>query len=150
MMSVMLDEPAPVLDQGAHDRRRSRLRIAAPKALAWKSVILLVTTLAFVPILLWQHELAASVYVGALVLVHVVGLGVLIARSGDWWKDKRALGWRLGGIALLTVLLAIVGKGLTGTTGGLFWGTLGLVWVLHTAGAVLLHLRGEARSCPFF
>ncbi|MGB1586338.1 MAG: hypothetical protein ACPHID_04765 [Thermoplasmatota archaeon] len=134
------------IDQVAAGRS---IYLAAPKSLLWKSVLLLVATLAFVPILLMKHELAGAIYVAALVIVHVVGLVVIVAKSGDqWWQDKRALAWRLGGIGVLTVLLSIVGKGLVGSTGLIFWGTLGLIWLLHTVGALIFHLRGDPRACP--
>ena len=142
-----------LLDDVPVTRPRAQPRawyVAAPKSLLWKTVLLAVTTLAFVPILLMKHELAGAIYVAALVAVHVVGLIAIVAKSGGWWQDKRGLMWRLGGIAILSVLLSIAGKGLVGATGLLFWGTLGLVWLLHAAGAVLFHIRGDPRACPFF
>lgn len=148
----LMDElpPQQLRRQNEVDEVASRsLYLAAPKSLLWKSLLLLVATLAFVPILLLKHELAGAIYVAALVVVHVVGLVVIVAKSGGaWWQDKRGLGWRLGGIAVLTVLLSIVGKGLVGSTGIIFWATLGLIWLLHTAGALIFHLRGDPRACP--
>ena len=29
------------------------------------------------------------------------------------------------------------------------WGALGLVWVRHTAGAVIFNLCGDTHACPF-
>lgn len=127
----------------------NRWTIERPKALLWKTVLLAASTLAFVPVLLSKSAMAGAIYVAALVAVHVIGLVVIVAASGkSLWADKRGLLWRLGGIALLSVLLAIVGKGLTTTTGALFWGTLILVWALHTVGAVIFHVRGDPRACP--
>ena len=146
----LMDElPPQKLRSPATDAPARGIYLAAPKSLLWKSLLLLATTLAFVPILLMKHELAGAIYVGALVLVHVVGLVAIVVKSGGaWWQDKRGLAWRLGGIAVLSVLLSIVGKGLVGATGLIFWGTLGLIWFLHTVGALIFHLRGDPRACP--
>ncbi len=131
------------------DAEGRRWAIERPKALLWKTVLLAVTTLAFVPVLLSKSAIAGAIYVAALVAVHVIGLVVILAASGkSLWADKRALLWRLAGIVVLSVLLAIVGKGLTTTTGALFWGTLILVWALHTVGALIFHVKGDPRACP--
>lgn len=123
--------------------------IARPKALAWKTALLALTTAAFVPVLLSKSAIAGGIYVALLVAVHAIGLVVIVAANGkELWADKRGLAWRLVGIVFLSILLALVGKGLTTTTGTLFWGTLIAVWALHSVGAVIFHIKGDPRACP--
>ncbi|HET6399176.1 MAG TPA: hypothetical protein VFH47_06450 [Candidatus Thermoplasmatota archaeon] len=119
----------------------------------WKSALLAVTTVALVPILLWQHELAAKVYLWALVLIHVGGIFVVAigVRRHQIAPDRRGFVIRLAAIAILVGLLYLAAKGLESTVGYVFWGALFAIWALHTLGLLLLHLRSdrEARSCPF-
>ncbi|HUR62178.1 MAG TPA: hypothetical protein VM286_07425 [Candidatus Thermoplasmatota archaeon] len=134
----------------------------APPALAfgnrrlfyWKAGILLVTTVALAPILLWKDEMAATVYLVVLTFVHVAGILVIAvgARRQDIAPDRRGLVLRLLAIAVLVGLLALAADGLTSdTSSGIFWSSLFAIWALHTAGLALLHLRGrrELQTCPF-
>ena len=121
---------------------------------AWKVALLAATTVALVPILLMKNEWAAQAYLWILVAIHVVGLfiiGVGVKRT-HIAPDKRGLAIRLVGIALLIGLLYLASKGLqTSAEGLLFWGSLFAIWLLHTAGLALLHIRGarENAVCPF-
>lgn len=120
----------------------------------WKSALLLATTVALVPILLWRHELAATVYLWFLVAVHVAGLGIIAigVKRSHLAPDRRGLAIRLVGIAVLVALLYLASKGLEEPAAGLlFWGSLFAIWALHTLGLALLHVRSgrEAAACPF-
>lgn len=119
-----------------------------------KSALLLATTLALVPILLWKDVLAAQVYLVALAVVHVAGLAVIAVgvRRHHIAPDRRGLVIRLVGIAFLVALLWVASKGLSNPVEDvLFWGSLFAIWALHTIGLALLHVRSgrEAAACPF-
>ena len=121
---------------------------------AWKVALLAVTTVALIPILLSKNEWAAQVYLWILVAIHVVGLFIIGAgvKRHHIAPDKRGLVIRLVGIAVLIGLLYLASKGLqTSAEGFLFWGSLFAIWLLHTAGLALLHIRGgrENAVCPF-
>jgi len=125
-----------------------------PRQFAWKTALLAATTVSLVPILLWQHVLAAKIYLAALIVVHVVGIGIIAigVRRHDIAPDRRGLVIRLVGITLLVALLYLASGGVRSTASGLvFWGALFAIWALHTLGLALLHLKGrrEAAACPF-
>jgi ABC-type transport system involved in cytochrome c biogenesis permease component len=140
---------------GVHGHAGPRRLVFTDRAtFLWKTTLLAVTTVALVPILLWQHELAAKVYLWALVVVHVAGIFVvgIGVRRHQIAPDRRGLYIRLLAIAILIALLYLAAQGLEGKVGGvLFWGSLFAIWALHTLGLVLLHLRSqrEQRLCPF-
>lgn len=121
---------------------------------AWKVVLLAATTIALVPILLMKNAWAAQAYLWILVVVHVLGLFIIGigVRRHHIAPDARGLVIRLVGIALLVGLLYLASKGLqTSVEGALFWGSLFAIWLLHTAGLALLHIRGKRENavCPF-
>ena len=120
----------------------------------WKVAMLAVTTVALIPILLMKNEWAATVYLVALAIVHIAGVVVIVVgtKRHHIAPDARGLVIRLIAIAILVALLYLASKGLsTGTEGLLFWGSLFAIWLLHTAGLALLHIRGarENAVCPF-
>lgn len=121
---------------------------------AWKVALLAATTIALIPILLMKNEWAAQAYLWILVAIHVVGLFIIGVgvRRHHIAPDTRGLVIRLVGIALLVGLLYLASKGLqTSAEGVLFWGSLFAIWLLHTAGLALLHIRGKRENsvCPF-
>jgi len=121
---------------------------------AWKTALLLATTIALIPILLLKHAWAAQVYLIILVGIHVVGLGIIAVgvKRTHIAPDRRGLIIRLVGIAFLIALLYVASKGLrTSTEDLLFWGSLFAIWALHTIGLALLHVRSgrEVAACPF-
>ncbi|HUR24690.1 MAG TPA: hypothetical protein VM327_01595 [Candidatus Thermoplasmatota archaeon] len=121
---------------------------------AWKTALLLATTVALIPILLLKDAWAAQVYLVALVAVHLVGLAIIAigVKRTHIAPDRRGLVIRLVGIAFLVSLLYVASKGLrTSTEDLLFWGSLFAIWALHTLGLALLHVRSgrEAAACPF-
>ena len=127
-------------------RKRSRL--------AWKTLLLLATTAAFIPILLWRDELAGTLYVGALAAVHVAGLAVFVwgIRRHDIAPTRRGFWVRLLALAVLLVLLSFAAGGLkAGAESIVFWLSLAAVWLLHTGGLLLVHVRTrrEILACPY-
>ena len=120
----------------------------------WKTALLAATTVALIPILLWKNEMAATIYVVILAIIHVGGLFIVAigVKRHQLAPTTRGLVIRLIGIALLIGLIYLASKGLQDTTiGFVFWGSLFAIWALHTAGLALLHIRGrsEAAACPF-
>lgn len=121
---------------------------------AWKVGLLAATTIALIPILLSQHEFAATIYLVALVAVHIGGF-VIVAigvKRHHIAPDARGLVIRIIAIVILVALLYLVSKGLQTTAAGfVFWGSLFAIWALHTVGLALLHIRGrrEMSVCPF-
>jgi hypothetical protein len=122
---------------------------------AWKSALLLATTVALIPILLMKSAWAAQVYLWVLVAIHVIGLGIIAigVKRTHIAPDTRGLVIRLVGIAFLVALLYVASKGLqTSAQDFLFWGSLFAIWALHTIGLALLHIRSgreSAAACPF-
>lgn len=121
---------------------------------AWKVGLLAATTIALIPILLMKNEWAATVYLWVLVAVHLLGIFVVAVgvKRHHIAPDRRGLVIRLVAIALLVGLLYLASKGLNSSAEGwVFWGSLFLIWLLHTAGLALLHIRGKRENavCPF-
>lgn len=130
------------------------IHFVRPRQFWWKTVLLAVTTVALVPILLYQDLKAAGIYLVALAIVHVAGIAVIVvgARRQQIAPDTRGLVIRLIGIACLTLLLWLASKGLDSEASSIvFWGALFAIWALHTLGLALLHLRSrrEQTVCPF-
>ncbi len=119
----------------------------------WKTFLLLVTFIALIPILLYQHVLGAQVYLWFLIGVHVLGLVIFsvgVTRQ-DIAPSTRGFVTRLIGLVAVAALLYLASKGLQSQFGSLlFWGTLFALWAIHSAGLLLLHLRGrDEKNCPF-
>lgn len=120
----------------------------------WKVALLAATTIALIPILLMKNEWAATVYLWTLVVVHVAGIFIVAigVKRHHIAPDKRGLWSRVAAIVVLIGLLYLASKGLqTSTEDWIFWGSLFLIWLLHTAGLALLHIRGKRENamCPF-
>lgn len=120
---------------------------------AWKVFTLLATFVALIPILYFQTELGAAVYLWFLVIVHVLGLVVFAV--GVKKEDIAPSAWgfygRLIGLAVTAGLLYWVSQGLNSQFGSVaFWWSLFGIWAIHTAGLALLHIRGRHETtCPF-
>lgn len=145
--SVDAASPADVSRAGPRLEFRHKARFV------WKVSLLLVTFVALIPVLLYQHELGAKVYLWFLVGVHVVGLAVFswgVSRH-DIAPSTRGFVGRLAGLVAVAGLLYLLSQGLTDPASSLaFWGTLFAVWAVHSAGLLLLHLRGRNETtCPF-
>jgi hypothetical protein len=133
---------------------RPRMTFERRGQFAWKTALLLATTVALIPILLLKNAWAAQVYLWVLVLIHVIGLFVIAVgvKRTHIAPDRRGLISRIAGLAVLVGLLFLVSKGLqTSAQDFLFWGSLFAIWALHTIGLALLHIRSgrEAAACPF-
>lgn len=125
------------------------LTFANPRQFAWKSLLLAIATLALVPVLLWKDALAAQVYLALLALVHVVAIGIFVAktRKEDIAPTPFGLFWRAVGLAVVVALLASI-RLVPDTP--LFWPALFGIWALHTVGLAFLHVRAkEGAGCPF-
>jgi hypothetical protein len=145
---------APGAPEAAGAARGRWLSFERRGQFAWKVALLLATTVALIPILLSKNEMAATIYLWVLVVVHVAGLFIIGigVRRHHIAPDARGLAIRLVGIAVLVALLYLASKGLgTSVEGLLFWGSLFAIWALHTLGLALLHIRSgrEASVCPF-
>ncbi len=131
------------------------LRFERRRIFWWKTAYLTVVTLAFVPILLSQHAMAAAWYVGGLAIIHLASLIVFAigVRREDIAPSRRGFYSRMLGLALAIGLLYLASKGLHNEAGALlFWGSLFAIWFIHTAALALLHIRGPGEhdgACPF-
>ena len=133
---------------------QARMTFERRGTFAWKVTLLAVTTVALIPILLMKNAWAAKVYLWVLVAIHVLGVFVILVgtKRQHIAPDARGLAIRGIAIVILVALLYLASKGLQGSTEGiLFWGSLFAIWLLHTAGLALLHIRGarENAMCPF-
>lgn len=119
----------------------------------WKQFLLLSTFLALIPILLYQSELGAKVYLWFLGIVHLVGTAIFIigVKKEDIAPSRRGFWGRVAGLVTIGLLIYLASKGLQSEFGSwLFWGSLFAVWATHTVGLLLFHLRGRhEKSCPF-
>lgn len=117
----------------------------------WKSALLLVTTIALIPIILYQEQIWANAYVIFLIVVHAIGLVVFL--WGVKARDLLGKGFaiRIAGLAILTALIYLASKGVQSSLeSSIFWISLGAIWLLHTGGLFLLHVRGQRDlACPF-
>lgn len=132
--------------------RASPIRFERVPAFLKKSAILLVTTLAFVPVLASRSTIGAGLYLGLLLAVHVAGLFVVLAgiRRGELAFDRRGVALRVAAVVVVLALLGLAAKGVEGPMDAVFWLSLLAIWLLHTAGLALLHLRGARDAgCPF-
>ncbi len=120
----------------------------------WKQGLLLVTFLALIPILLYRHALGANIYLWFLGVVHLIGTAIFIigVKKEDIAPNKRGLWGRIAGLVTIALLIYLASQGLRPDDFGtaVFWWSLFLVWAIHTAGLLLLHLRGRhEKNCPF-
>ena len=125
------------------------LTFAKKRQFAWKTALLAAITLALVPVMLSKHALAAQVYLGALVFIHVVVLAVFVrgVKKEDIAPSPFGLFWRLVGLLVMVALLMMVR---VDPDSPWFWGSVAAIWGLHTAGLALLHVRAkEGAGCPF-
>lgn len=146
--------PVPAVTDPMVDQTDApRFRFNKVRQYWFKVALLSLFTVALVPILLMKHELAATLYLIFLAVVHVGGLWVFA--RGVSREDVAPSLWgfwgRMIGIAFAIVLLYLVSKGLQDATAGLiFWGSLFAIWAIHTVALALLHIRGRNETvCPF-
>jgi hypothetical protein len=125
------------------------VEFAKPRQFAWKIALLAAVTLALAPVLLWKHALAAQLYLGLLVAVHLAALVVFAAgvRRRDLAPSWFGFFWRATGLAVMVALLMSIRLV---PDSPWFWPSLAGIWGLHTAGLALLHVRAvEGAGCPF-
>jgi FtsH-binding integral membrane protein len=122
---------------------------AKKRQFAWKTALLAVLTVGLGLVVLSKHAMAAQAYLVLLIAVHVGGLVVLALRTEkrDLAPSAFGLFWRLTGLAVMIALLAMVRLQ---PDSPWFWPTLAGIWVLHTGGLAMLHVRAaEGAPCPF-
>ncbi len=120
---------------------------------AWKVFTLFITFLALIPVLLFQSQLGAQVYLWFLVIIHILGLVIFAigVKKEDIAPSKWGFYGRIIGLVVTGGLLYWASQDLTSQWGSAaFWWTLFLVWAIHTGGLALLHIRGKHETeCPF-
>lgn len=119
------------------------------KIMAGKAVLLGAAILGFVPVILSRNEMAAWIYLGLLIVIHVVAILVLSMRVQ--WRhlaaDRSKLVARLSGLAILTALAGLLKFD---ANGNLFWWSIAALWALHVLALPLLHVyrKREAQAHP--
>lgn len=122
---------------------------------ALKTILIAVTTVAFIPILLYKAEMAAVIAIALLIIAHVAGAVVIAigVKRHQIAPDRRGMVIRLVGLVVLVLLIWLAATGLSGhdLSSAVFWSALFAIWALHTIGLALLHLRSrrEQSVCPF-
>jgi hypothetical protein len=132
-------------------RWQDTVTFAKPRQFAWKTLLLLALTLALAPIYLWKSALGAQLWVAGLLVVHLGALGVFVVRTRkeDVAPTPFGLAWRAIGLLVAIALLTALAKLLV-PDAPLFWPVIGAIWVVHTAGLSLLHIRAvPGAPCPF-
>lgn len=145
----MATSQADMAPQTAMATWRGSIAFAKKRQFAWKAALLAAFTVGLGLVVLSKHALAAQVYLALLISVHVGGLGVFALRTerGDIAPSAFGFLWRIAGLAVMVALLTMIRLN---PDSGLFWPSLGGIFVLHTAGLSLLHLRAaDGAGCPF-
>jgi hypothetical protein len=110
----------------------------------WKIALLGITTLALIPILYFEYQLGAQIYLWFLVVVHLLGLILVFwhVDKEDIAPDRRGLIGRTMGLLTMGVLLYFISGGIgTGLGSTIFWLAFFGSWALHTVGVALMHFR---------
>ena len=122
-----------------------------------KTITLSIAIITLAPLIFWKNALAASVYLGVLVVIHVFALAVFVHRVD--WRDLFSHKWglitRVSGLVIFGGLLGMLRYD---SDSPLFWGALFLLWLFHVGALALLHVRhrvelkalvaGEDAQCP--
>ena len=135
-MLRFLDPPADVdLPLG-----RTGLVLEKQRRFLRKSVTLAIAIATLAPLLWWKNELAAGVYLGILVVIHVFALAVFLHRTP--WRSLFAHRWaflaRVAGLVAFGGLLGLLRYEPDSST---FWVALTLLWFYHVGALALLHVR---------
>ena len=87
-------------------------RLLEPRLFLWKAASVLLLSAALFPILSVKDGIPATIYTGALVVLHVVILGIYLyrVRFRDLDPDIRALALRVMALVVVTYLLLIVSR----------------------------------------
>ena len=135
-MLRFLDPPADVdLPLG-----RTGLVLERQRRFVRKSVTLAVAIATLAPLLWWKNELAAGLYLGVLVAIHVFAFAVFLHRT-PWrslFSHKAAFFARFAGLVVFTVLLGMLRYE---PASGTFWIALTALWFYHVGALALLHVR---------
>lgn len=87
-------------------------RLLEPRLFLWKAASVLLLSAALFPILSIKDGIPATIYVGALVVLHIAILGIYLyrVRFRDLDPDARALALRVMALVVVSYLLVIVSR----------------------------------------
>lgn len=147
-------QTAHVANPPASPPSSGRLVFGDRRKFYWKVAILLVTTVALVPIMLYKDQLWSGIYLVFLAIVHVGGIVVIVVgtKRHQIAPTRSGLLWRLAALAVILALLGLLASGVnTSVASFTFWGSLFAIWALHTGGLAILHIKGQRENalCPF-
>lgn len=122
-----------------------------------KTVTLTIAIVTLAPLIWWQNEIGAVIYLGALVVIHIFALAVFLNQVD--WRDLFAHKWglitRVGGLVIFGGLLGMLRYD---PESSFFWVALTLLWAFHVGALALLHVRhrvelkalakGDEAECP--
>lgn len=122
-----------------------------------KTITLGLAIVTLAPLIWWKNQLAAGIYLGVLVLIHVFALAVFAYRIE--WRDLFQHRWglvsRVSGLVIFGGLLTLLKFD---PDSGFFWFALTLLWAFHVGALATLHIRhrsemralasGEDAKCP--
>lgn len=122
-----------------------------------KTITLGIAIVTLAPLLWYKSEVGATIYLAALVAIHVFALAVFLHKV-QWrelFSHKAGLIARVGGLVIFGGLLGVLKFD---PASNLFWLMLTLLWAFHVAALALLHVRhraelkafatGEQAECP--
>lgn len=119
---------------------RTGLVLERQRKFVRKTVTLTLAIVILAPLIWWKSALGATIYLGALVVIHVFALAVFLHRID--WRSLSANKWgltvRVVGLLTFGVLLGMLRYD---PASDLFWVSLTLLWGYHVASLALLHVR---------
>jgi len=87
-------------------------RLLEPRLFLWKAASVLLLSAALFPVLSFRDGIPATIYAGALVILHIAILGIYLyrVRFRDLDPDLRALALRVIALVVVSYLLVIVSR----------------------------------------
>lgn len=87
-------------------------RLLEPRLFVWKAASVLLLSAALFPVLSFRDGIPATIYAGALVVLHIAILGIYFyrVRFRDLDPDVRALALRVIALVVVSYLLVIVSR----------------------------------------
>ena len=122
-----------------------------------KTITLGVAIVTLAPLLWWKNALAASVYLGVLVAIHVFALAVFAYRVE--WRDLFRERWGfIARVSSLVIFAGLLGVLRFDPDSAFFWPAMTLLWLFHVGALATLHVRhrsemkalatGDDPKCP--
>ncbi|MCH4250200.1 MAG: hypothetical protein LKF88_04945 [Microbacteriaceae bacterium] len=124
-----------------------RLEILNPRLFIRKMVLLTVTTLLLAPLIVEKMLIPAALYIGGLIVLHVVVLAVYLYRVPwrELWRNRAEFALRVAAIVFFVCLLALVR--FEGDTAIVLM-DIGIALVLHCLIICGFHVRVTPRTRP--